>query len=270
MHPMDGDSARRPARWWLLLALAGASSSGCSPTQIAEERFQSRQQTCYEFPEGVDGGPPVQDSYWSDTQRPEGCKGQLASTPVVSTSAGGAGSGVAASAGAVSAGVVSGGAASSALPPGQSSGARADAGVPIGGDLGSSAPPGGAGSPLPAGCNEQEILERFARPAKMGGCTDPDGLGCHESGTGEDPVLSEPSQTLRRLLDQQDPKGCERVWIPTGAKKPEEAFLYRRLTQNVSDEDCEVQMPLMEEPLESATLACIAAWIVWVANGRQP
>jgi hypothetical protein len=123
---------------------------------------------------------------------------------------------------------------------------------------------------LPAGCREQDILERFARPAGMGGCTDPDGLGCHEAGTGEDPVLSQPSETLARLLDQQDAKGCERVWIPSGAKKAEDAFLYRRLTQNVSEEDCEVQMPLMEEPLDAATLDCISAWIVWVANGRQP
>jgi len=141
-------------------------------------------------------------------------------------------------------------------------------------DAGSAASGGSAttplASPLPPGCREQEILERFARPASQGGCTDPEGLGCHESGTGEDPVLSQPGETLARLLDQQDSKGCGRVWIQSGAKKAEDAFLYRRLSQNVSEEDCEVQMPLMEEPLDSATLACIGAWLVWVANGRQP
>jgi hypothetical protein len=260
MHPMDGDSARGAARWWLLLVLAGAGWSSCSPTEILEERFQSRQQTCYEFPQGVDGGPPIQDSYYSDTKRPEGCKGQLASSPAMSAVMGGA----------VMSGTGSSSPPDSMAPPGQSPAALGDAGTAVSGGAGSSAASGGAASPLPAGCREQDILERFARPAKMGGCTDPDGLGCHESGTGEDPVLSTPSETLGRLLDQQDPKGCEKVWIPSGAKKPEDAFLYRRLTQNVSDEDCEVQMPLMEDPLDSATLDCIGAWIVWVANGRQP
>jgi hypothetical protein len=103
----------------------------------------------------------------------------------------------------------------------------------------------------------------------MGGCTDPDGLGCHEAGdTGEAPTLADPSQTLSRLLDEQNPDGRGEVWITSGARSPEDSFLWRRLNQNISEEDCEVQMPLMETPLDQATLDCIGAWIVWVANGR--
>lgn len=105
----------------------------------------------------------------------------------------------------------------------------------------------------------------------MGGCTDPDKTGCHEAGsTGILPTLADPSQTLSRLLDQQHPApdGCGQVWIKKGSKNPKDSFLYRRLSENNdgSEEDCEVQMPLMETPLDTATLECVAAWVVWVAN----
>lgn len=239
---------------WLLLAAASASWSGCTPTQIVEERFQSRQQTCYEFPQALDGGAVAQNSFWSDTHRRDGCETATPASPSAALVSTGPGS-----------------SPSSPPPPGSAGGAP-DAGVPraVATVTETPAPGVASTSPLPAGCQEQQILERFARPASMGGCTDPGGLGCHEAVTGEDPVLAQPSETLARLLDQRDAKGCERVWIPSGAKQPEDAFLYRRLAQNVSEEDCEVQMPLLEEPLDDATLQCIGAWIVWVANGRQP
>src|SRR6185295_900679 len=129
---MDGDGARRAGRLWLLPALLAAAGSHCSPTEIAEERFQSRQQTCYEFPQGVDGGPPVQDSYWSGAQRPEGCKGQLASTSAMGMGgSSGPGSSGPGSGGLASAGLISGGAGSNTVPPGQSVGGVADAGMPI-------------------------------------------------------------------------------------------------------------------------------------------
>ena len=66
---------------WLLLAAASASWSGCTPTQIVEERFQSRQQTCYEFPEALDGGGVAQNSFWSDTHRRDGCETATTASP---------------------------------------------------------------------------------------------------------------------------------------------------------------------------------------------
>jgi hypothetical protein len=250
----------------MLPGLAVLGWLGCTPTEIAEEQFQSRQQTCYEFPESADGGAPVQASFWSDTHRREGCNEEQA-VSAATTGAGNAGSGSAAVTGAV-------GAATPPEPPAPTSAdtATAGGGALISGDAGTATPSGPSQSagPLPAGCQEADILARFARPSTMGGCTDPDGLGCHEDGTGEAPFMGHPTETIAKLLDQQDADGCGEVWIPSHAKKPEDSFLYRRLSQNVSDEDCEVQMPLMEEPLDPATLQCIGAWIVWVANGRQP
>lgn len=264
MLPMDSARERRKmlgARVLPGVALLGWL--GCSPTEIVEEQFQTAQQSCYEFPESTDGGVPVQQAFWSSTHRREGCEdGQAVSA---ASSNGGSG-GTGAAGGAV--------VPVDPPPPANNEAASTDAGVTLTGDAGPVAPSGSgavpSAGPLPAGCQEAEILARFARPSTMGGCTDPDGLGCHEDGTGEAPLMGHPAETLARLLDQEDADGCGEIWIPRGAKKPDDSFLYRRLSQNVSDEDCEVQMPLMEEPLDPATLQCIGAWIVWVANGRQP
>jgi len=264
MMPMHSARERRKLLGtWVLPGVVIVAWFACTPTEILEEQFQSREKTCYEFPESADGGPAAQAAFWNNTYRREGCEEEQ----VVSAAATNTGS--------MSAGstAVPGMAMPPTPPPSTSSeAAAADAGAVILGDAGT-APPGGPApstGPLPAGCQEADILARFARPASMGGCTDPDGLGCHEDGTGEAPFMGHPTETLAKLLDQQDADGCGEVWIPKGAKRPDDSFLYRRLSQNVSDEDCEVQMPLDEDALDPATLQCIGAWIVWVANGRQP
>lgn len=234
----------------------------CTPTEIAEDRFQSRAQTCYEFPDSGDAG--TERGFTSGLVRRDGCE----------TGSGGAGA--APSAGGAASG--SAGAGASPTPSGGSSGVTGATTAPPadsrGPDAGASGGVGGsttaAPSPLalPAGCTEAAVLDQLSRPYDMGGCTDPGGTGCHEDGTGEDPILQYPDQIVMRLLDQRDAEGCGEVWIPSGAQQPEQSFLWRRLSQNVSDEDCEIQMPLDEDPLDPQMLACISAWIVWLANGR--
>jgi hypothetical protein len=284
--PGFGCSLREPPRrsepvapWLLVLALAvlrrrpralGASMSGaalllllcaCTPTDIAEDRFQSRAQTCYEFPGDAGTGP----SFTAGLVRRDGCEtggaGNGGSTGAA-PSAGGASGGAAGAGATPGAGTGGGAGAMTAPPPGSSA---SDAGAP-GGAGGTTAAP----SPLalPAGCTEAAVLEQLSRPYDMGGCTDPGGTGCHEDGTGEAPILQYPEQTVMRLLDQRDAEGCGEVWISSGTRQPEQSFLWRRLSQNMSDEDCEIQMPLDEDPLDPQTLTCISAWIVWVANGR--
>ncbi len=236
----------------------------CTPTPIAEERFQSRAQTCYEFPTALDAGGTVQESFWSGTSRREGCDGREGSGGSSAIGGGNAsGGGLASQAGI-------GSSDAGAMGPRQ---VRAGGGTPAldAGVSGAAGAEGMAEPPLPAGCEEREILERFSRPYAMGGCTDPDGTGCHEAGsTGEEPNFADPDQTLARLLDKQDANGCAKVWIPSRIMSPSESFLFRRLNEHVSDEDCEAQMPLEQEPLEPADLECIGAWIVWVANGSRP
>ncbi|HKO90407.1 MAG TPA: hypothetical protein VJU61_04600, partial [Polyangiaceae bacterium] len=253
MQPTDSARERRKTLGVRLLpGLAVLAGFACSPTEILEEQFQSRQQTCYEFPESADGGPAVQASFWNNTYRREGCdEEQPIAVPATGTGS------MAAEAPASQGAVVPAHSAPTTSDPAPAP----DAGAMLPSDAGTTAlpvPTQGTG-PLPAGCQEEDILARFARPSSMGGCTDPDGLGCHEDGTGEAPFMAHPTETLARLLDQQDADGCGEVWIPRGAKRPDDSFLYRRLTQNVSDEDCEVQMPLDEEPLDPATLQCIGA-----------
>lgn len=234
----------------------------CSPTEIAEDRFQSRAQTCYEFPSSGDAG--VERTFTTGLVRRDGCEtggsgGGAGAAPSAGTGAGGSsGAGAPAAPGASAAG---GAGASVSL---------ADPSAPDAGAAGGAGGTAPASSPLalPAGCTEAAVLERLSRPYDSGGCTDPGGTGCHEDGTGEDPILQYPDQTVMRLLDQRDVAGCDEVWIPSGAQQPEQSFLWRRLSQNVSDDDCEVQMPLDEDPLDPETLTCISAWIVWVANGR--
>jgi hypothetical protein len=239
----------------------------CAPTEIAEDRFQSRAQTCYEFPAGGDAG--LERRFTTGLVRRDGCD------------TGGSGSGgTGAAPSAAPAGIGSGGSSSGDAPPTPSAGGGGSAGAlsgpppaANGSDAGASGGAGGtSAAPSPwallAGCTEAAVLEQLSRPYDMGGCTDPGGTGCHEDGTGEDPILQFPEQTVMRLLDQRDAEGCGEVWIPSGAEQPEQSFLWRRLSQNVSDEDCEIQMPLEEDPLDPQTLACMSAWILWVANGR--
>jgi hypothetical protein len=246
----------------------------CTPTEISEQRFQSRAQTCYEFPTGSDAGSREDSTARFNTglERRDGCETE----PGIG-GAGGRTGAPAPAAGGSMAGAAPTPAPSTAAGGGTAAGGNAAAGAPavtpgVSPDAGSATMGGVVSEPspyaLPADCSEAAILEQFSRPYDMGGCTDPDGTGCHEDGTGEDPILQYPEDNLSRMLDQRDPEGCDEVWIPRGITRPDDSFLWRRLTQNVSDEDCEIQMPLDEDPLDPEVLACISAWIVWVANGR--
>jgi hypothetical protein len=246
----------------------------CMPTEISEERFQSRAQTCYEFPTGSDAGGLGDPTARFNTglERRDGCESEQGAggaggrTGAPAPASGGSMAGAAAATppSVAAGGTTAAGGGAAAGAPATTPGDSPDAG---------SASMGGSGSPpgpyaLPADCSEAAILEQFSRPYDVGGCTDPDGTGCHEEGTGEDPILQYPEENLARMLDQRDPEGCGEVWIPSGITRADDSFLWRRLTQNVSDEDCEIQMPLDQDPLDAEVLACVSAWILWVANGR--
>jgi hypothetical protein len=252
-------SAVRRALWLCL--------SACTPTEIAEERFQSRAQTCYEFPAPGDAGSDRR--FTSGLVRRDGCDGPGGAGAGggfgAAPSAGGGAAGAAdAASGRTTPSSSAGGGGAGATPALSGGSSDPDAGLPSGVGGAASASP----LVLPADCTEAAVLEQLSRPYDMGGCTDPGGTGCHEDGTGEDPILQYPEQIVDRLLDQRDADGCGEVWIPSGVQQPDQSFLWRRLTQNVSDEDCEAQMPLDEDPLDPAALSCISAWILWVANGR--
>jgi hypothetical protein len=274
----------------------------CNPTEIAEERFGSALQSCYEYPLAVDAGASPQTAFNDELVRRPGCPDPYA----VGGAAGMGGSGGAApgGSGGQSSGMGGGAAGSGNSMTGSGGSSNPSAGgagggtgmqtggaagtapmMPSGGAAGDGAGPVVPVDPFPVSeeCNDV-VRDLFTGPVtrSQGGCQDPEFGDCHNpdqepSGSllrGHQPNLM--SSSVESLLVggfNAERDACNRVWIEPGATEvtPSTSFLWERVTtDSTSEKSCEAPMPLNYEGgrLSEGTLECLKTWILHAAHNN--
>lgn len=279
-----GVVARHPFAVVALISL-----SACTPTEVAESRFQALAQTCYEFPSSKDAG--AQTAFNAGLARPEGCD-----DPYLANFGGSGGTVAVGSSG-------SGGDASGTNAGG---GASQNIEIPGGREGGADAGDGSAGSggvnALPAlseacsalaakrgfmGMTDDEgvILALFAAPVAVGGCQNDDGEGgCHEANSTTQLDLVTPG-VVERLRGGANDGGdaeyecaeverAQRTWITVGGDETT-SFLWQKVNSDYFGEvlpepPCGDSMP--SEPgtvasLDATDRECILQWIKSVSAG---